>query len=219
MNKLLAAGAVAALAGVAAAGTTNVRITEIYAGAPGPNGTSDWFEITNEGTSAVSTGGWFYDDDSFNPEQNDALSNLTIGAGESVVFLVSWEDDYTDVTDAIAEFAAFWGSTMQVGFVSGGSGLGGGGDAVSVFDGNTLSANLLASAAYIGSLTESNATIEYPFGPVGQNSVAGVNGAYESFLNAGDPDGPLIGSPGAVPAPGVAAVLALGGLAASRRRR
>lgn len=219
MNKLVAMSALALVSGGAIAGTTDIRLTEIYMGVGGNNGTSDWFELTNYGTTAVSTEGFFYDDDSFDATKNDALSTLFIGAGESVVFLVSWEDDYTDAVDAIADFIAYWGAGTQVGFVDGGSGLGGGGDAAAVFAGNTEDAALVASGTYTSSLAEQGATVEFPSGPVGQLSQLGVNGAYGSLLGAGDTGAPIIGSPGAVPAPGAAALLAMGGLVAGRRRR
>ena len=56
-------------------------------------------------------------------------------------------------------------------------------------------------------------------------SVLGVNGAFasETFFNdnLGLPnnEATLVGSPGVVPAPGAAALLALGGLVGARRRR
>ena len=216
MKTVLTAGAVALIAGTAAA---DLRVTELYSGVSGPDGTPDWFELTNEGVTDLSTAGLFYDDNSFDATKDDALANVTIGAGESVIFLVSWEDDYTDVADAIADFVAFWGDVATVSYVDGGSGLGGGGDAVAIFDGNLADSNLVTSAAYNDAQGGAFATTEYPTGPVGQLSTLGVNGAFESLLGAGDSDTPIVGSPGVVPSPAGVAALALGGLVAGRRRR
>ncbi len=224
--------AVAGLACVASADITDLRVTEIFNGQPDGNGTSDWFELTNTGATSVSTSGLFYDDNSFDPTVNDALDALTLAAGESVVFLVSWEDDFATAGDAIATFAAFWGvgSSVQVGTVTDGSGLGGGGDAVAIFDGNTGGASLLTSASYDGTTASMRGTSDYaavaasvalrtPMDAV--ESTLAMPWVFESVGIANDPTDPrtLFGSPGAVPAPAAAGLLGFAGLAAARRRR
>jgi hypothetical protein len=85
---LLAAVSAAAIATVASA---NLRITEAMSSSNG-NGTptSDWFELTNYGSSAVSISGLKVDDNSYNFAVSVALSGITsIGAGESVIFIES----------------------------------------------------------------------------------------------------------------------------------
>lgn len=211
---------VAALAVIAGSASAQVKITELYIGAPdGDNGTADWMEITNLGAVTVNTSGWYYDDDSADPTKNDPLSALDIDPGESAIFLISWEDDFATSADAVTAFESYWGAGIQIGYVTGGSGLGAGGDAAFVFDGNTGGAAMLASAAYSGAYGDQYETIEYMLGGSKRLSVNGENGAYESLLTAGIPAGSLVGSPGAIPAPGAMALAAGAGLLGLRRRR
>ncbi|MEZ6318621.1 MAG: hypothetical protein R3B49_07710 [Phycisphaerales bacterium] len=224
MSKAIMAGALLAAAGASA--SANLVITEIWAGGfGGAEATSDWVEITNFGASAVSLAGTYYDDDSADPTKNDPLEGIaSIAAGESVIVLISWEDDYATSTDAISAFTATWGAGnlagVQIGYVTGGSGLGGGGDAAFFFDGNTAGANTIASQAYAGP-TEAASFIYNPnTGLFGDSAQAGVFGAFNSVLPASDAGAdPAVGSPGLVPAPASAALIGVGGLVATRRRR
>ncbi len=229
MRTAIATLAIAGLAAAASADITDLRITEVFPGLPGANGTTDWFELTNYSNTTVSTAGLFYDDNSFDATQDDALDALTIAPGESVVFLVSWEDDFVDPADAVAEFFAFWGAAVanvQVGVVTGGSGLGGGGDAVSIFSGNTASAQVISTAAYDSEVART--TIDYAAvdptkvfrTPLDSAlSSAPLPWAFESEGLAGDNNETVFGSPGVIPTPGAVSVLGLAGLAAARRRR
>ena len=232
MQRKLIIAALAGLATVASADITDLRVTEIFSGQPNDNGTTDWFELTNNGATTVSTGGLFYDDNSFDATKDDALDTLTLAAGESAVFLVSWEDDYTDPAIAVNDFVAFWGlgSGVQVGVVTGGSGLGGGGDAATIFDGNFASSNLLTSGSYDSSLGSLRGTVDYAAvaastafrTPIdGVESTSALAWAFESVGVANGPDDPrtLFGSPGAVPTPASAGLLGFAGLATARRRR
>ena len=216
LRNLIGAGLITAVAGSASA---QVQLTEIYSGLSGPDGTSDWIELTNFGAVTVNTAGWYYDDDSADPTKDDALSAVDIHPGESAVFLVSWEDNHAFVADAITEFENFWGAGITVGYVTGGSGLGGGGDAAFVFDGNTGGASTIASGSYNALLASAYATTEYSLSGQRRNSVDGENGAYQSLLPAGDSNLPVVGSPGAVPTPGVMALAGVAGLVGARRRR
>ena len=230
MTRTIATLALAGLAAAASADITDLRITEMFPGQPtDPNGTSDWFELTNYSANTVSTGGLFSDADSFDPTKDDALDALTLAPGESAVFLVSWEDDFTVASDAIDEFVAFWGlsgSDVQVGVVNGGSGLGGGGDAAAIFAGNTAGAQIVSTAAFVGDVARS--TIDYaavdpskvfrtPLDSAPSN--APLAWAFESVGGAGAGNETVFGSPGAIPTPGAVSVLGLAGLAAARRRR
>jgi hypothetical protein len=222
---LVAAGA----ASIATADINDLRVTEIFAGQAGPDGTSDWFELTNYGNAAVSTAGLYYDDNSFSPTVNDALDALTLAPGESAVFLASWDDDFDSAAEAISTFVAFWGlsgSGVQVGTVTGGAGLGGGGDAVSIFDSNLASANLITSGAY--SDGEQRGTIDYAqvdptkaFRTVADESFSSLSmpWVFESVGTAGNNNQTLFGSPGAVPTPAAAGLLGFAGLLGARRRR
>lgn len=181
----------------------NLQITEAWVGGlDGAEATSDWFELTNFGDMAATglDGTLFYDDDSADPEKNDPLTGISmIAPGESVIYLVSWEDDFTTEASAVEAFEAMWGSPagdlsgVQIGLVQGGSGLGGGGDIAFVFDGNTGSANIIDSAQYASPSSPPNANLasfipnkfgDFPFPSI--QSEVGVLGAYEGNLPAGD---------------------------------
>ncbi len=210
---ILAALAVAGMGGAAVA---DVEITEIYLGISGEDGTADWFEITNNTGAAIDTADYWYDDVS--AEFGDAvqLTSTILNPGESAVVLIGAAADQVN-------FDAVWGAGINVVFADGGAGLGQGGDAVNLF---LADMTLVQTLAYGGGLADDQRTIEYYSPGPATLSELGVNGAYESnaFFNdnlGADPDflWTLIGSPGSVPSPGGLAVLGLGGLAMSRRRR
>jgi len=180
--------------------SADLLMSEIYWN--NDNGVADWFELTNTGTTAISTAGLFYDDDSADATKDDGLSSLTIGAGESVIFLVSWEDDFTSSADAISAFNAEWSYTGLIGYVDGGSGLGGGGDAAYVFDGNGGAASVLTFLEYPDTDTIGDGATWTPGGLTTSGSL--------SFSG-------VLGTPGAIPAPGALALLGLAGF--GRRRR
>lgn len=225
MRNLIVTSCVLALGLTARA---EILVTEIWAGGlPGDEVTADWFELTNFGENSVSTDGWYYDDESGDPTVNDPVNGLTdIAPGESVILVTSWEDDWATSDDAINAFLGAWddGSGIldgvQIGWVSDGSGLGGGGDAVYIFDGNTPDALTIATQSYPGP-TEPESYVSRPDGTWNDDyAQVGVWGAYESFLPASsDPEiGAAVGSPGLVPEPAsLMLLLASAGLIARRR--
>ncbi|MEM1331390.1 MAG: hypothetical protein AAGG07_12610 [Planctomycetota bacterium] len=231
MNKaLISVAALAAVAGTASAGAPiSFQITEAFVGLSGEDGTSDWFEITNTGANSFDTGILFYDDSSPSLGSAGQLDSFVLATGESAVFLIDSDpaDDVT-YTTSIEEFLAIWALSagdINLGLANGGGGLGQGGDEVNVGinDGGSLDvlATLVTEPGQSGLLQ----TIEQLTNGTTNNSVLGLNGAFESnpFFNdnLGLPNDTaiLIGSPGVIPAPASAALLGLGGLAAARRRR
>lgn len=217
---------IVALAFTAGAATASfdLRISEMWPGnEPGENLTSDWFEVTNFGSSDFTFGvdGFlFFDDNSADVSTADIMTGvLTIAAGESVVFV----DD-----DSAAEFLSVWfpnGDAPQVGIYAG-SGLGQGGDGVTLFLGPTDFFADLAGEPDNGIIDFQ----EYPDAELngGQSwdvqlgafsTVGNAAGAFESAV-ANDEGQFGVASPGsAIPTPGALAMLGLGGLAAIRRRR
>lgn len=210
----------AAAASVASA-TPNFKLTEAYTGLSGPDGTADWVEVTNFGTSTGDTSTLWYDDESLDIGSAGQLPSFMLAPGESAVFLVDL--DAGTEADEVAAFNALWGAGINVaGFVGGGS-LGGGGDTAALL---TAGGDVIDTLSYASG--GAAATFEDPSGmgtPV--LSQLGVNGAFESapFANENlNPIDPflitLVGSPGiAVPEPtalGLVLVTLLAG-AASRR--
>ncbi len=231
MKKSLTAAAVLGFAGIASAGIaeSSIIVTEIWAGGlPGAEATADWFEITNFGDTPFSLANVFFDDDSADPTTNTPIANIDwVAPGESVIVLTSWLEDFGTAQNAVSIFQSVWGESnltgVQIGWIdgiTGGPGLGGGGDAVFLFDGNTADANLITAQVYTTD-TQPESYIYNPLtGEFGEYAQVGVFGAFESTVNASSGvDVPAVGSPGLVPTPGSLAILGLAGLAAGRRRR
>lgn len=218
---MLRLSAIAVLAAAAVASTAQagalppqIRITEVSAyGSGNAPYAADWIELTNFGAAAVNIAGWRFDDDSASFGSGVALNGVTsIAPGESVVFLNS-------TTAATGFVNAWFGGTLpsglQIGSYTGsGTGLSTNGDQVNIYD---SLGTLVTGVSFGASPTSNFATFDNAAGVSGgsisQLSVVGVNGAFAA------PSYADIGSPGVIPAPGAAALLALGGLIAGRRRR
>jgi len=228
MQKLITCAAIVAFAGGAAADLTDLRITEVYTGINGEDGTVDWFELTNLGGTDVSTANLWYDDSSNDAGENTMLPSITIPAGGSAVILIDAAPG--DVATEIALFNDIWNYSGLIGAINpdGGS-IGQGGDEVNIYTGNATGLLPFLSVDTLSTSDTNAATIEYDVFGNGSFSVDGVNGAYlsDAFFNDNEPGQgngdsvQLIGSPGtaAIPAPGAAAVLGLAGVAGIRRRR
>ena len=223
MNKTIAAAVLAGISGLATAGTATVMITEAWVGLSGEDGTEDWFEITNMGDTAIDTGMFFYDDDSANVADGGQLDSFMLGAGQSMIFLISDDNSANnddDFASAIEEFQSIWNYSGLIGLTNGGGGLGQDGDTINLLFGDN---SIFASQDVPGALSGGLFTIDFVNGAA--PSTLGVNGAYESNAffndNLGLPNDEaiLIGSPGAVPTPGALALLGMSGLVGARRRR
>lgn len=184
------------------------RITELWVGRSGPDGTRDWIEVTNTGEVPINTGELAYDD--VNPTLNTAfvLPALLLQPGESLVFLIDIDADnpVKFPNSSIEEFLVVWDPFDN--FVETGQADGG-------LSQNGDSANLLrvSNGQVIDTLTYtsaniSDATIErIGDGPTDiRSSVLGENGAYEAqefenevcetVLNDDGEPVVLVGSPG-----------------------
>ena len=196
-----------------------IVITEVMSSS-GTGGTPDWFELTNDGSSAVSLTGWKMDDGSFNIAAAVALSGISsIGAGESVIFIES------AAGAGVASFRTFWGglANVQVGYYSGsGVSLGSGGDGVGVFNNLNALVNKVSFGAATGGSSffwgwDSLGAIDPNYS--GVVSTVGTIGTQVGFVSA-DALGNIgsLGTAILVPGPGVAAIAALA-LAIRTRRR
>jgi hypothetical protein len=196
-----------------------IVITEVMSSS-GTNGTPDWFEVTNDGSSAVSLSGWKFDDGSFNLAAAVALSGITsIGAGESVIFIESAGGA------GIGSFRTFWGglTNVQVGYYSGsGVGFSSGGDGACLFNNLGVNVNQVTfGAATTGSSFfwgwDAQGSIDPNYSAV--VSTVGTIGTQVGFVSA-DALGNIgsLGTAIAVPGPGVAAAAVLALAVRSRRR-
>lgn len=236
----LLASCIAMFVAVAAASVgraaADLQITEIYPGisAGGASDiTEDWFELTNFGDMPwvfATDGSLFYDDDSADPTTADlmTLGATEIAAGQSVIYVNGGADGKLGFQNAFPTV-----DPAIVGYFDG-SGLGGSGDAVTVFTGDSafpddgiVNEVLLDMAGYPNQ-DDAVANADAVEGATwdahrGTWSQAGVAGAFASALtsNVNGLDTPIIGSPGsAVPEPASVALAACAvlGLILVRRR-
>lgn len=209
--------AIAALAALAGAASADLVVTEVYGGVGGPDGTRDWFEVTNVGGAPIDTADYRYDDSSADLLESVQLPSLIVNPGESAVILTR-PDAQNDLafTDAVGEFLGIWGAGINVGALAiEGAGLGQPDDEVNLF----LAGAVVSSLAYTqgGSLITTESDVDGV-----RLSVLGENGAFESATFTNDfLDAPLIGSPGVstIPAPTALAAFGAVALAGARRRR
>jgi hypothetical protein len=217
--KIQTIGAIGAIALLASSAHASLRITEVMSSSGG-DGTPDWFEVTNDGSSAVSLTGWKMDDGSFNLNAAVALSGISsIGAGESVIFIES------AAGAGVASFRTFWGglTNVQVGYYSGsGVGFSSGGDGVCLFNNLDVNVNQVSfGAATTGSSFfwgwDAQGSIDPNYSAV--VSTVGTIGTQVTFQSGNPVNTGSLGTAIAVPAPGAVALLGVAGLVGGRRRR
>jgi MYXO-CTERM domain-containing protein len=213
---------IATVAGLAIAGSAtaafNLQITEMWMGVDGPDHTEDWFEITNFGDMAWDQsvdGDLWYDDESMDATDASILSGITsLAAGETAIVVLG------DATGA-SDFFNFWNgdvdlSGTQIGWTDG-SGLGQGGDGVTIWAGDPTMSSPLDFASFPDTAGFEGASWDVLLGAF--SAAGNASGAVASSGLAGDAGIPAIASPGSiVPAPGAAALFGLAGFAARRRR-
>ena len=187
-------------------------VTEVYPGISGEDGTSEWFEITNNGASAGNIDALFYEDNSNDPTLAVQLPSFNLAPGETVIVL------NTNSAADVATFESVWGVGPNIVTVDG-PGLNDGGDTVNLYDSNMAGATLVESVTYDGSANLE--TYEFAADGTQSLSVVGTNGAYTSaeFFNdnVGDPDNmiSLVGSPGGT-LPGTSPEFAVAGVNAAQ---
>ncbi len=177
-----------------------VTVSEV---APWSSGNSpvgaDWFEVTNNGTTALDITGWKVDDSSNSFAASIALTGITsIAPGESVIFLESSTGN--PATTVIASFKSTWfganpPASLQVGTYQGsGIGLSTGGDAVNLYDAaGVLQANVVFGASPTIVYKTFNNAVGLTNTTISLLSEIGVNDAFAAVNDAAE-----IGSPGSV---------------------
>lgn len=174
-----------------------LSITEIWSGQSGTDVTADWFEITNRSTETLdfSTMPLYYDDDSADPVDAVEIQGLTtLAAGESAIVMVDGG------ADSVAEFRSAWSTlnnidTLKIGYAENASGLGGGGDAVTLWQGDPrVDGNQVAMEAYPDTDGFDAASWDVD---LGKFTTPDIEGAISSDALGGDgSDVPAVASPG-----------------------
>ncbi|HXU02332.1 MAG TPA: SdiA-regulated domain-containing protein, partial [Polyangia bacterium] len=185
----------------ATSGAITLAITEV---APWSSGNSplasDWFELTNFGTSAVSLTGWTMDDNSNSFAVSVPLNGVaSIAPGQSVIFIET--ASASELAAKSQSFVNLWyGGTapagLQIGSYSGsGVGLSTGGDAVNVFDnGGAIHAAISFGPSPSGTpLPTFDNSAGLDSVAITSLSVVGQHGAFVAASDATE-----IGSPGTV---------------------
>ena len=183
--------------GLAIPALIGLEITEIFSGQAGTDLTADWFEIKNTGSVAWVAGvdaDLYYDDDSAEPADADPIIGITdIQPGETVIVLLT--GDMADITT----FTGIWGEVVdltdiQIGYADG-AGLGGGGDAVTLWLGDPNLFTPIDTASYPDTEMFDGQSYDSELGEF--STVGNANGAVATITLGGDnTDVPNIGSPG-----------------------
>jgi len=183
--------------------TANLVITEIFPGQEGADLTEDWFEIHNTGTAAWVSGmdpDLFYDDDSAAPGDATIIQGITdIQPGERVIVLVT-----DNMGGEVTTFNTVWSpdvdlTGIEVGYTAG-SGLGAGGDTVTLWLGDPNSTTPIDSASYPD--TAANDGQSYDIELSAFSTAGNASNAVATTALGGDAnDTPNIASPGNVTPP------------------
>ena len=172
----------------------------------------DWFELTNYGSSAISTTGLYMSDASgVSAETALRLTSGSIGASQSVIFIDDPSGASNDAT-LNAQFETSWfGSNVPSGFQigdytqvvgEGGVAFSSSGDSANVYNGTTASSKIAGvsfgtatrGVSFDNSVAKSTATGTTTDPTISTLSQVGKNGAFQTSSTE-------IGSPGAVPEP------------------
>jgi uncharacterized protein YjiK len=172
----------------------DVKITEVDPAGSSASYGSDWFELTNEGTTAVSLVGWRASDSADSPaagSSGELTGVSSLPAGASAIFL--------EKPEKTTEFETVWfPGGVPGGFLIGGyhgaSGLSNNGDQVNIFDSTEAKITGVSFGAAPTGATFDNAVgigdaASTPPPAISTASVVGTNGAFTATNNE-------IGSPG-----------------------
>lgn len=174
----------------------DLEITEIFMGQDGTDLTEDWFEITNNGTTAWVSGvdpDLYYDDESADPGAADLIEGITdIQPGEAVIILVT--GDAGDITT----FTNIWGPVVdlagvKIGYTDG-AGLGQGGDAVNIWLGDPSMSTPVDTGSYPDTAGNDGKSYDVDLGDFSE--IGNANNAVATIAQGGGGgDIPNIGSP------------------------
>jgi len=200
------------LAATAAPASAEIVITEwMYNGLGGGN-TGEFIEFTNVGLAPIDMTGWSFDDDSQTPGVISLSAFGTVQPGQSVIL--------TD--EPAATFATIWGLS-GITIIGDNTANLGRNDEINLFDnGNVLVDRLTyGDQNFPGTIRTQNISGNIPPTDYGFTTVqlswvlASVGDAYGSYASTRGE----IGSPGRIPEPTAAALLAIGaGVLLTRRR-
>lgn len=191
MKTLVAATMFFLVAPFCAADIFDAKITELWVGRGGADGTRDWFEVTNLGKTSIDTGDIAYDDSSADINVALILPSFILEPGESAIFLIDIDADDAQFPNAGVEFLAVWDMFPADGNLNGGQADGGlsssNPDAANLMN---LSGTIIDTFSYDPGvdLGDNRMMERIGEGPMDHRpAVLGENGAFES-LPFNDPD-------------------------------
>ncbi|WP_405565008.1 choice-of-anchor I family protein [Polaribacter sp. Asnod6-C07] len=180
----------------------NLKITEIFAGQEGTDLTEDWFEIQNTGTTAWVSGidpDLYYDDDSADADKAVLINGITdLQPGERAIVLITG-----NTGNEIDTFSSIWSpvinlSNIEIGYTDG-SGLGAGGDAVTLWLGNPNNSTFILADFGTYPDTAANDGQSYDLELAAFSTIGNISYAVETSALGGDANNvPNIASPGNV---------------------
>lgn len=175
---------------------TNLIITEVFPGQSGTDLTADWFEIHNTGTTAWTSGvdgDLYYDDESADPADADLITGInSIAPNERVIVVIGSESD-------VVTFEATWSpvvdlSSLKIGYTDG-SGLGGGGDAATLWIGDPNTNAPVSTGSYPDTASNDGQSYDIELGAFSVDGNAS-NAVTTVALGGSSADVPNIASPG-----------------------
>ncbi len=184
------------ISNVPAAPTFDLQITEMWFGQDGTDVTEDWFEVTNTGSASWTTlvdPDLYYDDDSQDAAVADIIQGITsIPPGGTAIVVIGTVADATDFTNVWSQVADF--TNIPVGYTDG-SGLGNGGDGVTLWAEYTPTAgNFVDFESYPDA--SANSGQSYDVDLAAFSTVGNANGAIATTVLGGTSGTePAIGSP------------------------
>jgi uncharacterized protein YjiK len=159
---------------------------------------SDWFEVTNSGSTAIDITGWKMDDNSNSFASGATFNGVTsIGAGQSVIFI---ECTPAELAAKSASFIQTWfganapANLVIASYSGSGVGLSTASDAVNLYNASgVLQANVSFGQSPTGIYTTFNNAAGLNNAVISTPSVVGTNGAAKAVNDPAE-----IGSPGTV---------------------
>lgn len=210
MKKVFATLTAGALLVASASAQLNLVVTEVMSNSSHGGGPSngDWWELYNNGSSAVDLDGYIWNDSNDPTADHSIFPSFTLSVGSAVVIV---DESSGNIDDFVSDWGGGFDAISKSDFTGDDdfSGLGSSGDSIYLYN---PSGTLLTEVTF-GSMASPNDGKSFAWDTAGNAiagySVAGVDGAFIAISDDGVAPGTDVGSPGiTVPEPNAFAALA-----------